>query len=703
MNILQILPELVVGGVETGTIDLCKELKASGHNVTVVSNGGPMVRQLEKIAVRHIKLPVHKKSLICILRCAKELEAVLRQEKADIVHARSRVPAIIAAIATRRIVSGILSGHLPVLITTCHGFYSSHLFSRPMGWGRYVIVSSNIIARHMMDDFGVSFDRIRYIQRGVDLAKFRFTPPAQRQDTGYKTIAVIGRITPIKGHEFFIRAAARVVNIIPGVKILIVGQPPEGKEDYKKNIEKLALKLGISEAVEFSGYKEDIPGVLSKTDLLVTPSVGPEAFGRVIIEAQAAGVPVVAAKVGGITDIITDRKNGLLVEPWDVKQLADAMIEVLKDGQLAHGLAQNAIQQVNDKFTLSVMAEKTIAVYQEALDKAKILVIKIGAIGDVVLVVPSLRAIRNRFPKAYIAVLVGIDAYTVLKNCPYLDEVIIYNSPFIKNNIFNFLKLAGDLRKANFDIVIDFQNNRRSHLLSFLSLAPKRLGYKNKKFGFLLNWGLDDSKTGLPPVKHQFHMLSLLRISGQDEGLELWPSGNDYKYADDFLNQQWLAPNQPLVGINIGASARWATKRWPREKITGLCNELARKYSAKVLLTGARPDAVFAKDIAASVKLKPIDAAGRTTLPQLGALISRCKAFITQDSAPMHIAAAVGVPLVAVFGPTDPARHAPPAEKLVVIRQNLKCSPCYKTKCEGFECINSLDINRIVEAIGRFL
>ena len=295
MNVLQILPMLDVGGVETGTVDLSKELIKQGHNVIVVSSGGRMVKELGDINVRHIKLPVHKKSLFTVFRMIRRLEYILKEEHIDIVHARSRVPAIIAFFASRRADTSF--------ITTAHGYYSTHLLSRIMGWGKFVIVASSIIGRHMIEDFGVPHERVRFVPRGVDLDKFRFKPVDLSQHKTECKIGVVGRITPIKGHSFFLQAIARVVRIFPKAKILIVGDAPEGRPEYRDSLKRLTQQLGIEEVVEFLGSRHDIPRIMSELDLLVLPSVGQEAFGRVIIEAGASGVPVIATRIGGAIDV----------------------------------------------------------------------------------------------------------------------------------------------------------------------------------------------------------------------------------------------------------------------------------------------------------------------------------------------------------------------------------------------------------------
>src|SRR5579862_5114277 len=147
MNILQILPELNVGGVETDVVNLAKCLVARGHKSVVVSNGGQLVEVLESQGSKHYILPVHKKNIFTALRCIGKLVSIIHAEKIDIVDAHSRVPAWIAFFACRR-----TQAHL---VTTCHGYYSDHLFSRVSGWGKLVITISDVIGRHMVQDFKV--------------------------------------------------------------------------------------------------------------------------------------------------------------------------------------------------------------------------------------------------------------------------------------------------------------------------------------------------------------------------------------------------------------------------------------------------------------------------------------------------------------------------------------------------------------------
>lgn len=692
MNILQVLPTLDVGGVETGTVDLAKYLVQNGHKAVICSGGGRMLRSLDAAGIKHYKLPVGEKSLFTIFRMTSELARIIRNEDIDVVHARSRVPALSAFFACK------MTNR--VFITTAHGYYSKHLLSKVMGWGKYVIVASNIMAKYMAKDFGVPYSRLKLVPRGVDLSRFKFRDPNSRVSKGF-TIGMVARITPLKGHIDFIKAVSLLNRQIPQLKVLIAGGAP--KEKYQEDLDLLIRRLGLARTIEFLGPREDIPAVMEELDLLVSATITPEAFGRVIIEAQASGVPVVSTRVGGVVDIIEDNKNGLLCNAQDPKDLAEKILKVYRDRQLWTNLALEGRRNVEKNFDLPTMMTKTLAVYEEALKTINILVIKISAIGDCILSVPSLRAIRAKFPSANIKVLIGLQSRQVLDRCPYINDRIVCDFKGKDKGPAGLWKLAGELRRNNFDITIDLQNNKKSHIISFLTFAPFRYGYDNKKFSFLLNRRIRDDAPFLDPIEHQFRVLKMAGVKGQDKKLELWPSDIDEQYVENFLKENWLKTGQVLVGINVRASSKWFTKNWPASYIVELCDRLARELSIRVVLTGSPEDAGLADKIAAAAKSKPIVAAGKTDILELASLVKRFKVYLTPDSAPMHIAAAVGTPFVALFGPTDPARHVPPADKFLVLKKDLKCMPCYSPHClKNFLCMKKITVDEVYEAIKRF-
>jgi len=695
MNILQILPELNVGGVETGTLDLAKYLVKLGHRAIVVSAGGALVKDLEAVGALHYTLPVEKKSFLTMARMVPRLAEIIKKERIDIVHARSRVPAWIAYFACRRTNT--------VFITTCHGYYKKHPFSYVMGWAKRAIVLSNVIGRHMIDDFATPHERIKLIPRSVDLEKFRYVSPDTKRKQDFN-VGIIGRITPIKGHLYFVKAMARVARQVPRLRIWIVGDAPASKEAYKEQVQVLVRRLGLWHCTEFLGTQKDIPAVMAQLDLLVLATTTHEAFGRVIVEAQAAGVPVVATKVGGVVDIIEDNRTGLLVPAAEEEGISEAVMKIYHNPKLVAELAERAYIKIKEKYNVELMVKNTLEVYQEALSNFKILIMKFSSLGDVILSVPAIRAIKDKFGSHYkITCLVAESSKEVLMRCPYIDELLVCDFKNRDKGLGGVLKLGRNLRKKNFDLVVDLQNNRNSHLLSFLSNAPARFGYDNKKMGFLLNHRIRDEKPAIDPVTHQFRVLKMLGVELKDARLELWPSENDFLYIDEFLKSEWLSATQGLVGINISASKRWRTKDWPLDDMAELCLEL-KKRDIRLVLTGTKDDGSSAQALLSLAReAKPINACGKTNVNQLACLIKRCAVYISSDSAPLHIAAAVATPFIALFGPTNPLRHLPPADKCVVIRKELSCSPCYKSKCRRPRCMQLIRPQEVMAAVEKLL
>ena len=462
MKVLQVLPQLNFGGVEVGTVDLAKYLVKEGHQAYVMSAGGPLEEELKKLGVMHYKLPIHKKSLKTI-GLIQKVEEIINRENIDIVHARSRIPALVCYFATRKTEAKF--------ITTCHGYYSDHLLSRVMGWGQLVIVISNTIGRRMIDTFDVNPDRIRLVHRGLDISRYAFDEKRyqrKRKKSDKIIITNIARITPLKGHRDFLKAIRLVKRKVPLVEIWLVGAHSSKKKYYNELLE-LVEKLGLQDSVRFLGARRDIPEILQKSDMLVLSTTVPEGFGRVLVEAGAIGTPVISTGVGGVLDVIEDGEHGYLVPPSDPVSMSENILKVIAELPTYEPKALAFRERIEKNFTLQIMAKKTVAVYTEAIKNKRVLVHKYGALGDVILIVPSLRAIRKKYPKAYIAVLVDITFSSILESCPYVDEVITFRRKAKGQRWHRFWTLIQRIRKKRFDVSIDFQNNKWSHLISYCS------------------------------------------------------------------------------------------------------------------------------------------------------------------------------------------------------------------------------------------
>jgi glycosyltransferase involved in cell wall biosynthesis len=307
MKVLQILPELNAGGVERGTLELAQHLVQRGHGSLVVSNGGPLVDELEKQGSRHITMSVHRKSPLSLLQ-VRPLRRLLDRERPEILHFRSRIPGWIAWLAWR----GMNRQHRPRLVSTVHGFNSVNFYSAIMTRGERVIAVSQSIRDYVLKQYPATrAEVIRVIPRGIEPKDYfpGFKPDAKWQQAwttefpqlaGKRVLTLPGRITRLKGHENFLKLIKALADNGEKAHGLIVGGAHEQKQSYLDEIKSLALQLGISDHVTFAGHRSDLREILAVSDIVFSLSTQPESFGRTTLEALALGRPVVAYDHGGV-------------------------------------------------------------------------------------------------------------------------------------------------------------------------------------------------------------------------------------------------------------------------------------------------------------------------------------------------------------------------------------------------------------------
>lgn len=381
--ILQVLPSLVTGGVERGTVEITQAVAEAGWTALVASAGGPMVAEVERAGERpagrprgrHILLPLRAKGPAGILANAVRLARVIRAERVEIVHARSRAPAWSAWLAARRTGARF--------VTTYHGAYGEDLpfkraYNSVMAKGEVVIAASRFIADLIVARHGTDPARIRVIPRGVDPAAF--DPAAVTADridrlrvawnvpAAAPVVLLPGRLTGWKGQRVLIEAAARLRRT--DAHIVLVGSD-QGRAAYTAELCRLAASLGLAERVHLPGDCADMPAALRVADVVVHASTEPEAFGRVIIEAQAMARPVIAADLGGPVETVEHGRTGWRVRPGDPDALATAIHRVLAmspDERAA--IAAAARSAVLARCTTAAMQNATLAVYRELLGQA---------------------------------------------------------------------------------------------------------------------------------------------------------------------------------------------------------------------------------------------------------------------------------------------------------------------------------------------
>ncbi len=374
-TILQILPAMGAGGgVERGTVEIADAIVQSGGRSLVVSSGGPSVHEVKRVGAEHIELPVHSKNPFVMHANVNRLTQVIKAEGVDIVHARSRAPAWSAYFAAKR--TGV------PFITTFHGTYSAgnslkRRYNSVMARGERVIAISRFIGGHVRQNYGVPSHKIRIIPRGVNLDRFdpgkvtaeRVAALADgwRLGDGLPVVMLPGRLTRWKGQVVFIEAIGKLAR--KDIRFLLVGGD-QGRTDYRQELENLVNKHGLGEIVRIVDHCDDMPAAYMLTDVVVSASTDPEAFGRILVEAQALGRPIVASGHGGARETVIEGETGWLYPPGDAEALAAMLAKVLDlPEETRTRLAQKAIANVRANFSKQDMCRKTIEVYKEILDQ----------------------------------------------------------------------------------------------------------------------------------------------------------------------------------------------------------------------------------------------------------------------------------------------------------------------------------------------
>ena len=370
--VLQLLPSLVTGGVERGTVDVARTLTEEGWYSMVVSAGGPMVRELTRAGVNHIEMPVESKNPMIMHANVDRLARIIRDHQVNIVHARSRAPAWSALAACRRTNTSF--------VTTFHGTYDTSLpfkrmYNSVMARGQRVIAISEFIARHLVDTYKTSPDRITVIHRGVDFNLFdpqeispeRLVKHSQdwRLADGVPVIMLPGRLTDWKGQRVLLAALAKLPN--RNFRCLLVGDD-QGRTGYRRELEGLIEKFELQSVVQLVGNCLDMPAAYMLADVVVSASTKPEAFGRIIVEAQAMGKSVIATDHGAPPELVLLGKTGFLVPPADPVALAAQLEHVMKLGSSEReALAQEARSHVRGRFSKEAMCSATLDVYRRVL------------------------------------------------------------------------------------------------------------------------------------------------------------------------------------------------------------------------------------------------------------------------------------------------------------------------------------------------
>jgi heptosyltransferase-2 len=342
----------------------------------------------------------------------------------------------------------------------------------------------------------------------------------------------------------------------------------------------------------------------------------------------------------------------------------------------------------------------------------KLLVRATNWVGDAIFSIPALVALRARRPDAEIRVLGKPWVLDLYKGQEFADRLIAFDASGRHRGVLGLERLAGELRAEHFDAAILFQNAFQAAWLAWRARIPERIGYGRDGRGPLLTKSIPVPPPGTPRRHEAYYYLDLLRCAGwldaSSPELPITPprlkiSGNDADHAETFLQRAGSPAGSLRVAFGPGA-AFGSAKCWPANRYAALAHRLAQEYGAQVLVFGSDADAAVANEVESGAGQGVINLVGRTAIGDLPALLARCSLFIGNDSGATHVAAAVGVPVVSIFGPTDPEGSHPLTPRLSVVQRRVACSPCFLRHCPiDHRCMKFLEMDMVMEAARKWL
>jgi len=369
MNVLQLTPELNAGGVEGTTLEVAEALIKAGHGAHVVSAGGRLANDLTALGAALHPMDIGSKNVLTYWRRVKALCALIKTHNIDIVHARSRAPAWPGLAAARKM-------NIPFL-ATYHGIYNAksalkRRYNAVMTKGALTIANSNMTKDHIIKEHGLDPRRIIVIPRGVDLYAFDpdvITPDditITRAAWGVKpsdcALLLPGRLTTWKGQAIAIQA----LPTLPAHAKLIIMGDAQGREAYVNELKALCAQHSLADRIIFAAHSANMALMMASSDIVLSTSIEPEAFGRVAIEAQAMGKPIIATAHGGTLETVLDGQTGLWVTPGDPAALSAAVMKAM------NGFNHNPLlarRHIRANYSKQQLQQKTLAVYQQLMGK----------------------------------------------------------------------------------------------------------------------------------------------------------------------------------------------------------------------------------------------------------------------------------------------------------------------------------------------
>ena len=326
------------------------------------------------------------------------------------------------------------------------------------------------------------------------------------------------------------------------------------------------------------------------------------------------------------------------------------------------------------------------------------LVIKLRYVGDVLLATPTLHALKRASPAARLTMLVNRGTEEVLLGNPDLDDIMVLD----KGSLAAQWRFASELRRRRFDRVIDLTDADRSAFLSLISGAPVRIGFNDERrlrgrcYSLVVH-----GDAGGHRIERDLAALAPLGVAADDRTPRLWLTPENEARAGERLARLGVQSDERFVVLQPGA--RYWFKAWPADRFAELADRLVSRYGCRVLIGGSPQEQDLAHRIQQTAKSRPVSFAGQTTLKEFAGIVKCAALFVGNDSGAMHIASAVGTPVVALFGPSNPAEWGPRGGTAEVIYKGLDCRACFHPTCERGEqnCMKLITVDEVMSAVAR--
>lgn len=337
----------------------------------------------------------------------------------------------------------------------------------------------------------------------------------------------------------------------------------------------------------------------------------------------------------------------------------------------------------------------------------RILIVRTDRVGDVLLSTPAIKALRDAYPDAYIAMMVSPYAKDIVEGNPYLDRVIVYDKDAKHKSWQRTFRFSRKLSKLKFDVALVLHPTNRAHIVSFLAGIPRRIGY-NRKMGFLLTLRILHTKHLGEKHESEYNLdlLKCIGVNSKAGDLYMPISEASQEWTDILFREEGIRNSDMLLAIHPGASC--PSKIWPNIRFAEAADVLSKKYGFKVLLVSGAKDKHLADQVAKHMHVPVINLAGRTSLGQLASILKRCRLFISNDSGPVHIATAVGTPVISIFGRNQkglgPKRWGPCGKYDKYLHKEVGCIECLAHRCnKEFLCLKAIEVEDVVSAADSIL